>query len=122
MVICKRFKNRSLKSHQRLILQGLINKRTDLGKTVYLLEDNLLCPWTGLLLELIYSGNSNRFFLFFSYFLCVSFDTLFDIFIPFKCYCTQSVPKNRSCKTSILPLTLLISMQFLTILYAIIAS
>ena len=34
MVICKRLSNKSNKSHQRLILQGLINKRTDLGKTV----------------------------------------------------------------------------------------
>lgn len=45
------------------------------------------------LFQFIYLGNSNRFFLFFLYFLCVSFDTFFDIFIPFKCYCTQSVPK-----------------------------
>ena len=45
-------------------------------------------------LHLIYKEITNRFFLFFSYFLCVSFDTLFDIFIPFKCYCTQSVPKR----------------------------
>ena len=49
---------------------------------------------TNVLFQFIYTGNSNRFFLFFSYFLCVPFDTLSDIFIPFNCYCTQSVPKR----------------------------
>ena len=47
------------------------------------------------LFHLFYTEISNRFFLFFSYFLRVSFDTLFNIFIPFRCYCTQSVPKSN---------------------------
>lgn len=56
---------------------------------------------TGNLFQLIYTENSNRFFLFFSYFLRVSIDTLFDIFIPFKYYCTQSVPKSNFPRFSI---------------------
>ena len=45
-------------------------------------------PKTIYIIPALLHGNFKPFFLFFSYFLCVSFDTLFDIFIPFKIYCT----------------------------------